>query len=101
MGMKDQAQSGIALGAWGAVYATAEGLAFATSGVMKDGMSYLIATGRLGEGMNLPFVPYSVVYHVEILMLFATFVALGPLAAKSRPVARREGGAFGLADLPA
>jgi BCD family chlorophyll transporter-like MFS transporter len=101
MGLRDKAQHGIALGAWGAVYATSEGLAFAVSGVMKDVVSYVVSTGRLGEGLALSSVPYSVVYHLEILLLFATFVALGPLVSRSRRVVRQERGAFGLADLPA
>jgi BCD family chlorophyll transporter-like MFS transporter len=101
MGLKDRAQHGIALGAWGAVYATSEGLAFAVSGVIKDVVSYVVSTGRLGDGLALSSVPYSVVYHLEILVLFATFVALGPLVSRSRRVVRQERGAFGLADLPA
>ena len=101
MGLRDRAELGIALGAWGAVYATAEGLALAVSGMMKDGVQYLITTGRLGEALALPSVPYSVVYHLEILVLFATLIALGPLVARGRRAVRQERGAFGLADLPA
>ena len=36
MRIKDPSQHGIALGAWGAVFASAEGLSFALSGVAKD-----------------------------------------------------------------
>ena len=89
MGLRDRAQHGIALGAWGAVYATAEGLALAVSGMMKDGVQYLITTGRLGEALALPSVPYSVVYHLEILVLFATLIALGPLVARGRRAVRQ------------
>jgi BCD family chlorophyll transporter-like MFS transporter len=41
-----------------------------------------------------------VVYHLEILLLFLTLVALGPLVRTA--TTNREGGAgkFGLADLP-
>jgi BCD family chlorophyll transporter-like MFS transporter len=104
MQLRDPSQHGIALGAWGAVFATAEGLSFALSGVMKDWLSHLVQRGALSPGLNLPSVPYSAVYHLEILMLFATLVALGPL------VARRVAGqaerdqpsrSFGLADIPA
>ena len=104
MDMRDPSQHGIALGAWGAVFATAEGLSFATSGIMKDWMSHLVQTGVLGPGLSLPSVPYSVVYHVEILVLFATLVALGPLVARRAvgQVARdRSARPFGLADIPA
>ena len=104
MGLRDMVQSGIALGAWGAVFATSEGLALAVSGVVKDFISHLIARGVLTGGMADPQVPYSFVYHVEIYLLFATLVALGPLVAVRRPVrAAADGGVsarFGLAELP-
>jgi len=104
MQLRDPSQHGIALGAWGAVFATAEGLSFALSGVMKDWLSHLVQKGALSPGLNLPSVPYSAVYHLEILMLFATLVALGPLVARrvagqaERDQASRS---FGLADIPA
>ena len=102
MQMRDPSQHGIALGAWGAVFATAEGLSFAFSGVMKDWLSHLVSLGTLGPGLSLPFVPYSFVYHLEVLILFATLVALGPLVAR-RVVAREEArsSSFRLTDLPA
>ena len=103
MALRDPSQHGIALGAWGAVFATSEGIALSVSGVIKDAFSALATRGALGEGLSLPSVPYSVVYHLEILALFATLVALGPLVASRGPVEqrRREPGGFGLADIPA
>lgn len=103
MSLKDSSQHGIALGAWGAVFATAEGLSFAASGVLKDWLSHLVSTGTLGTALSVPSVPYSVVYHLEILVLFATLVALGPLVRRRMPAARSERTAqpFGLADIPA
>jgi BCD family chlorophyll transporter-like MFS transporter len=85
------------------VFATAEGLSFALSGVLKDWLSHVVARGSLGPGLSLPSVPYSVVYHVEILVLFATLVALGPLVARrtAGQVERdRSPRPFGLADIP-
>jgi BCD family chlorophyll transporter-like MFS transporter len=103
MALRDPSQHGIALGAWGAVFATSEGIALSVSGAIKDALSALAAGGALGEGLSLPSVPYSVVYHLEILALFATLVALGPLvSARGAPgERRREPGGFGLADIPA
>ena len=105
MGLRDAAQHGIALGAWGAVFATSEGLALALSGVVKDALSHLIQRGALTGGMASPQVPYSFVYHVEIYLLLATLVALGPLVALRRPAADATGAPppprrFGLAELP-
>jgi BCD family chlorophyll transporter-like MFS transporter len=52
--------------------------------------------------MQAASVPYSVVYHLEIGLLFATLVALGPLVAPSRRRERTGGDrrAFGLAEIP-
>ncbi len=101
MALKDERQHGIALGAWGAVFATAEGLALASSGMIKDGVADLVRRGALGPGLSVPSVPYSVVYHLEIAALFATLIALGPLVAPNRAGARRdESSRIGLADLP-
>jgi BCD family chlorophyll transporter-like MFS transporter len=46
--------------------------------------------------MNEPAIGYLIVYHVEIALLFATLVALGPLvradaAGSIRPDERRSG----------
>jgi len=70
---------------------------------MKDWLSHLVDSGSLGAGMSLPSVPYSVVYHVEIFVLFATLVALGPLVRRRGMQVREELVArpFGLADIPA
>jgi BCD family chlorophyll transporter-like MFS transporter len=60
-----------------------------------------VARDALGAGFNLPSVPYSVVYHLEIAALFATLIALGPLVAPARATPRPGGEGFGLADIPA
>ncbi|GJG86878.1 MFS transporter [Gemmatimonadetes bacterium T265] len=98
-------EHGIALGAWGAVFATSEGAALALSGVVKDALAALVRNGTLTGGMAAPSVPYSVVYHAEVGLLFATLVALGPLVARRgaprgavRPAGPRP--RFGLAELP-
>ena len=57
MRLRDPSQHGIALGAWGAVFATAEGLSFALSGVAKDWLSHLVAVGALGPALRMPSVP--------------------------------------------
>jgi BCD family chlorophyll transporter-like MFS transporter len=104
MGLRDAEQSGIALGAWGAVFATAEGSALAVSGIVKDAVGALIQGGVLTGGLASPQVPYSFVYHLEIYLLFATLIALGPLVAATRGARSTATDAaatpFGLADLP-
>jgi MFS transporter, BCD family, chlorophyll transporter len=94
---------GLALGAWGAAQATAAGIAIALGGGIRDGVNHLALAGRLGEALALPSTGYSVVYHLEIALLFATLIALGPLVRLSFPKPRTdnpESGKFGLADFP-
>ena len=75
---------GLALGAWGAVQATAAGVAIALGGVLRDAAATVAAAGWLGPTLAGPATGYSVVYHVEIALLFSTLVALGPLARRRR-----------------
>jgi len=70
---------GLALGAWGAVQSTAAGLAMFFGGALRDGVTQLTAGGAFGAAFAVPSVGYSVVYHVEMLLLFVTLIAVGPL----------------------
>ena len=83
------------------MFATAEGLALSVSGVIKDALSTPAAHALLGPALSAPSVPYSVVYHLEILFLFATLVALGPLAVARGDRTSTAGRRFELADVPA
>ena len=74
-----EGQTGLALGAWGAAEAAAAGLAIAAGGILRDVVSYYAMQGRLGEALTSQATGYSVVYHLEIALLFATLVAIGPL----------------------
>ncbi|PZN97171.1 MAG: MFS transporter [Alphaproteobacteria bacterium] len=91
-------KSGLALGAWGSVQASAAGVAILLSGSLRDGFDALAMSGRLGEGFVDAASGYSFVWHIEIALLFATLVALGPLARRTPDVANRAG--FGLAEIP-
>jgi BCD family chlorophyll transporter-like MFS transporter len=71
---------GLALGAWGAAQATAAGLAIAFSGLINDVVGALAVNGALGEGLAYPVVGYCAVYAIEILLLLAAIVAIGPLS---------------------
>ena len=72
MNLAPPGQSGLALGSWGAVQATAAGLAIAVSGVIRDVMDSLYEA-PLG---------YNTVYSIEILMLFITIITMIPLMKK-------------------
>jgi len=84
MAIAGPGNAGIALGTWGAVDASAAGLAVAAGGLLKDFVSRMAATGGLGDGLTTAAAGYGVVYHLEILLLFATLVALGPLVRRTR-----------------
>ena len=100
MGLRDEAQHGMALGAWGAVFATGEGVALGLSGFVKDLVAQLVQRGGLVLPVRLDALPYDVVYLLEIVALVATLVALLPLAAGGREDAPGAPRRFGLADLP-
>lgn len=89
MALARNEETGFALGAWGAVQATAAGLAIAGGGILRDATSQFAMAGQLGEALNDAATGYSVVYHTEILLLFATLVAIGPLVRHALPP--REG----------
>ena len=92
--------SGIALGAWGAVQATASGVAIASSGAIRDFVSRLAADGSLGPALSGPNVGYDSVYAIEILLLFATLAAVGSLVRTRLGHANPLPEKFGLAEFP-
>jgi BCD family chlorophyll transporter-like MFS transporter len=95
------AGKGLALGAWGAAQATAAGLSTLIGGAVRDGVNQVALSGQWGVALNDPATGYSVVYHIEIGLLFVTLVALGPLLSRTRKTQfpERPTG-LGLADFP-
>jgi len=67
-------QAGLALGAWGAVQASAAGVAIALGGIIRDVVDHHAPAHNLG-----PAAGYHAVYGLEIILLFATLVAMWPL----------------------
>ena len=67
-------QTGLALGAWGAVQACAAGFGIALGGVIRDFVASLELRTTLG-----PAAGYVCVYSLEIALLSATLVAMFPL----------------------
>ena len=100
MGLADARSSGLALGAWGAVQATSAGLAIAAGGALRDWVGHLAMSGQLGEALMRPATGYSVVYHIEILLLFGALAAIGPLVRSSGRTQTPENRPFGLAEFP-
>jgi BCD family chlorophyll transporter-like MFS transporter len=92
--------SGLALGAWGAVQATATGVAIAAGGALRDGLSHLAEGGYLGPALMTDTAGYSLVYQFEVVLLFATLVVIGPMAKFSREASPEEKGHFGVTEFP-
>ena len=89
---------GLALGVWGAVQATAAGTSVAAGGALRDLGGALAQQGWLGTTLANPVTGYGLVYHLELGLLLAALVALGPLT--RHLVRHRPSNSFGLAELP-
>ncbi|KQW40321.1 PucC family protein [Rhizobacter sp. Root404] len=101
MNLETDGLNGLALGAWGAVQASCAGLAIAAGGAIRDLVSTLATQGALGSALASPATGYSFVYHLELYLLFATLIAIGPLVRSARrsPAASPDR-KFGLAEFP-
>ena len=104
MSLAPREQTGLALGTWGAVQATAAGIGLALGGIIRD----LVQGSALAAGSG-PAVPYISVYMLEIALLLLALAAMlplfglrpaeaitavakaGPLAAPLRPVPEGRG----------
>ncbi len=69
MNLAPASQSGLALGAWGAVQATGAGIAVALGGILRD-LAAMVGGSAFG---------YTSVYALEIVLLALTIVTLRPL----------------------
>jgi BCD family chlorophyll transporter-like MFS transporter len=87
MNLAPKEQAGLALGAWGAVQATAAGIGVAIGAPIRD-----IAGASPGLVAALgPAAGYTLVFAVEIALLLAALATMVPLLSAPRPVGRRAG----------
>jgi MFS transporter, BCD family, chlorophyll transporter len=101
MGLEGHGMNGLVLGAWGAVQATCAGVAVALGGALRDIVSHAATAGWLGEALQNPATGYAAVYHLELAMLFATLIVLGPLVRRGSSAQQTKSSQrFGLAELP-
>jgi BCD family chlorophyll transporter-like MFS transporter len=81
MALAEREHRGLALGAWGAVQATAAGAAIAVSGALKDLVAGLAAHhASFGLGIGASSIGYGFVYSTEILLLVVSLPVILPLA---------------------
>jgi BCD family chlorophyll transporter-like MFS transporter len=100
MEIESGGMNGFAVGVWGAVQASAAGLSIALGGALRDIVAGLAARGALGPAFVDPAIAYSVVYHIEIALLFATLIAIGPLVRSAGTRRSPATAHFGLAEFP-
>jgi MFS transporter, BCD family, chlorophyll transporter len=74
MNLAPKNQTGLALGAWGAVTATASGTAIALGGIIRDVVASFAGQSSLGAATG-----YIAVYSLEVVLLVATVIAMVPL----------------------
>ncbi len=79
MALGGDRRNGLALGLWGAVQATAGGVAIAAGGALRDVVGHWAASGAFGPALSEASAGYGLVYHVEIALLFAGLAVIGPL----------------------
>lgn len=99
MSLAKSGGSGLALGAWGAVQATAAGGSILVGGIVRDVVTTLGVDGALGAGLADASVGYSFVYHLEVALLFLTLMVVGPMV-RFQSVREESPSRFGLAELP-
>jgi BCD family chlorophyll transporter-like MFS transporter len=100
MSLEKLAGAGLALGAWGAVQATAAGLGMGAGGAMRDVIGQLAGMGVLGKALSAPTTGYMFVYHFELLMLFLGLAVIGPLAGYRKAEEEQGNANFGLSEFP-
>lgn len=72
-------QAGLALGAWGAVQATAAGLAMALGGILRDLVQAFVTWHPWTHWISIPATGYVFVYLLELVILLAAIAAMVPL----------------------
>jgi MFS transporter, BCD family, chlorophyll transporter len=74
MNLAPRHQTGLALGAWGAVQATAAGVGIALGGIIRD-----VAGGAAPQKVFGAAAGYNIAYCTEIILLFAAIATMVPL----------------------
>jgi BCD family chlorophyll transporter-like MFS transporter len=95
--------AGLALGAWGSVQATCAGLGIAVGGLLRDGVAALVQSGAPSASMAMRATGYGTVYILEIALLLAGLVAIGPLVTYERGLDDQDdqpNQPFGLMEFP-
>ena len=96
MNQAPREQVGLALGAWGAVQATAAGVGMALSGTIRDVVNAVEAGALSNAAATSSATGYITVYGIEIALLIVTVVVAAPLI--RRTVGRRRGASLDISE---
>ena len=80
--------------------ASAAGAAIALGGAIRDLVSDFAIRGALGSTLAVPSTGYGFVYTIEIVSLFITLAAIGPLVKTTPTLKLASVTRFGLAEFP-
>ncbi|WOE74538.1 BCD family MFS transporter [Alterisphingorhabdus coralli] len=105
MALSRNGAAGLALGAWGAVQASAAGLGIVLGGLIRDGIAYYALADGLGHTLAVRASGYGAVYCLEIFLLLVTLIVLGPVIGLPNTDADETrtdnaGERFGLSEFP-
>ena len=94
--------SGFILGSWGAAQALGAGLGIAIGGILRDVVNKIAVSGYFGSTFQNDSIGYIFVYHLEILFIFITLIALGMLSQElnKRKIKDTDQKSFGLSEIP-
>jgi len=94
--------SGFILGSWGAAQAIGAGLGIAVGGILRDLVNKIALSGYLGSTFENNSIGYIFVYHLEILFIFITLIALGMLSQEinKRKIKDHAQKSFGFTEIP-
>jgi len=94
--------TGFILGSWGAAQALGTGLGIAIGGILRDIINKIAKSGYFGATFENEAIGYIFVYHLEILLIFITLIALGVLSQElnKRKIKNNDQKSFGLSEIP-
>jgi BCD family chlorophyll transporter-like MFS transporter len=98
----DRVGRGLILGSWGAAQALGAGLGIAIGGILRDIINKFALSGAFGTTFESDATGYLFVYHLEILIIFITLIALGSLSQElnKKNIVNNKDNRFGLAEIP-
>jgi BCD family chlorophyll transporter-like MFS transporter len=101
MALAERGHAGLALGAWGAVQATSQGVAIALGGAIRDITTGYAVDGALGADLATASTGYRLVYTIEVVLLVLALLVIIPLAIGARRDQQtRPASQFGLDQMP-